>query len=140
METPRGRLALILLLDQLPRAIYRGTPRAFEKDDKALGLAREGLQLKMDHHLRYIERLFFLLPLEHAEDLDAQQQSVRRFLELEAEVAPPLRPAFGGFVEYAVRHRDVIERFGRFPHRNEILGRESTAEEEAFLKEPGSSF
>lgn len=139
-DTAQGRLALILLLDQLPRAIYRDTPRAFATDGKALSLTRVGLQQKADHQLRPIERVFFLLPLEHSEDLEAQQLSVRRFLELESEVTPPLRVAFGNFVDYAVRHRDIIERYGRFPHRNSILGRESTAEEEAFLQEPGSSF
>jgi uncharacterized protein (DUF924 family) len=139
-ESARGRLALIILLDQLPRAISRGLPEAFGCDARALSLSLQGLELKHDHQLRPIERVFFLLPLEHAEDLKTQDLSVKRFLELEAEVPPQLRTTFGEYVDYAVKHRDVIERFGRFPHRNEILERESTLEEIEFLKQPGSSF
>jgi uncharacterized protein (DUF924 family) len=139
-STARGRLALIILLDQMPRAIYRGTPTAFGFDAKALSLCLDGLELKLDHQLRPIERVFFLLPLEHAEDPEMQELSVKRFLELEAEVPPQLRTTFGEFVDYAIKHRDIIESFGRFPHRNQILGRESTLEEIELLKEAGSSF
>lgn len=139
-STPAGRLALILLTDQFSRNMYRDTPRAFASDPLALAWCKEGLRHNVDARLRPIERVFFYLPLEHAESLLDQEQAVARFQTLIGEVDPQRRPAFVGFLEYAVRHREVIARFGRFPHRNRILGRESTAEELAFLAQPGSSF
>ena len=138
--SPRGRLALILLVDQLPRAIHRDTPEAFAQDDTARKTAAQGLESGADRLLRPIERLFFYLPFEHSEDLEDQDRSVELFRELALSVPEEQRPTFAGFVDYANRHREVIDRFGRFPHRNRILGRESTAEEIAFLKQPGSSF
>jgi len=138
--TPRGRLALLLLLDQLPRNLFRGTPQAFQSDALALSLAREALASGEDAQLRPIERPFVYLPLEHAEDRSAQATSVQKFRELAAAAPAASRPAFEGFLDYAIRHQVVIERFGRFPHRNRILGRASTPEEEAFLLEPNSSF
>ena len=138
--SPRGRLALILLLDQLPRAIRRDTPEAFAQDDAARKTAAQGLESGADRLLRPIERLFFYLPFEHSEDLEDQDRSVELFRELALSVPEEQRPTFAGFVDYANRHREVIDRFGRFPHRNRILGRESTAEEIAFLEQPGSSF
>jgi uncharacterized protein (DUF924 family) len=138
--SPRGRLALILLLDQLPRAIHRATPAAFAQDAKARAVAEQGLGSGADRLLRPIERLFFYLPFEHSEDLADQNRSVGLYRELVKSVPTAQRETFAGFVDYAVRHRDVIARFGRFPHRNQILGRESTAEERAFLEQPGSSF
>ena len=138
--SPRGRLALILLLDQLPRAIRRDTPEAFAQDDAARKTAAQGLESGADRLLRPIERLFFYLPFEHSEDLEDQDRSVELFRELALSVPEGKRPTFAGFLDYAKRHREVIARFGRFPHRNRILGRESTAEETAFLEEPGSSF
>jgi len=138
--SPRGRLALILLLDQLPRAIRRDTPEAFAQDDAARKTAAQGLESGADRLLRPIERLFFYLPFEHSEDLEDQDRSVELFRELALSVPEEQRPTFDGFVDYAKRHREVIARFGRFPHRNRILGRESTVEEIAFLEEPGSSF
>jgi uncharacterized protein (DUF924 family) len=138
--SPRGRLALILLLDQLPRAIRRDTPESFAQDDAARKTAAQGLESGADRLLRPIERLFFYLPFEHSEDLEDQDRSVELFRELASSVPEGQRPIFAGFLDYAKRHREVIARFGRFPHRNRILGRESTAEEIAFLKQPGSSF
>jgi uncharacterized protein (DUF924 family) len=138
--SPRGRLALILLLDQLPRAIHRGTPAAFAQDLDARRVAQRGLESGADKLLRPIERLFFYLPFEHSEDLADQDQSVALFRDLVALVQEEQRETFAGFVDYAERHREVIARFGRFPHRNAILGRESTPLEKAFLEEPGSSF
>ena len=138
--SPRGRLALILLLDQLPRAIRRDTPEAFAQDDAARKTAAQGLESGADRLLRPIERLFFYLPFEHSEDLEDQDRSVELFRELALSVPEEQRPTFAGFVDYAKRHREVIARFGHFPHRNRILGRESTAEEIAFLEQPGSSF
>jgi len=139
-STPRGRLALILLCDQLPRNIHRGTPQAFATDDRALTLAHEGLGAGVDRELRPIERVFLLMPLEHAEAIGAQDESVRRFRALVGEVGEEVRPTFEEYLDYAIRHRDVIARFGRFPHRNAILSRPSTAEERSFLEQPGSSF
>ncbi len=138
--SPRGRLALILLLDQLPRAIHRETPAAFAQDAKARKLVEQGLESGADRLLRPIERVFFYLPFEHSEDLEDQDRSVQLYRELETEVPTAHRETFAGFVDYAVRHRDIVARFGRFPHRNLILGRESTPEEKAFLERPGSSF
>jgi uncharacterized protein (DUF924 family) len=138
--TPSGRLALILLTDQFPRNIYRDSPQAFAFDDKALVWSLGGIKLDFDLKLRPIERVFFYLPLEHAESLRRQEQSVKLFRELADGVGADLKTTFEGYLDYAVRHRDIIARFGRFPHRNQILGRESTPEELAFLNQPGSSF
>jgi len=137
---PRGRLALILLFDQFPRNIYRDTPQAFAHDGLALRLALDGIVAGADRSLRAIERVFFYLPLEHAETIEMQERSVALFTALAAGVPEADHGTFAGFVDYAVRHRDIVHRFGRFPHRNRILGRESTAEEIAFLEQPGSSF
>jgi len=138
--TPRGQLALIVLLDQLSRNIYRGTARAFAQDAKALAVCQDGLARGADHALHYIERVFFYMPLQHAEERDAQRRSVECFEGLVAEVSPLQRPLFEDFLDYARRHRAVIERFGRFPHRNAILGRPSTSAELAFLAEAGAPF
>jgi uncharacterized protein (DUF924 family) len=137
---PRGRLALILLFDQLPRNMYRDTPRAFACDPLACKLALAGIAANADRGLKAIERVFFYLPLEHAESPELQERCVALFTALAAGVPEADRKTFTGYVDYAVRHRDVIHRFGRFPHRNRILGRASTPEETAFLKQPGSSF
>ena len=127
---PRGALALCLALDQLPRNIWRRTPRAFAYDRLARNAASAALEAGHDRALAAQERLFVYLPFQHSEDLADQERSVRLFAELgDAEL-----------LDYAVRHRDIIARFGRFPHRNAILGRASTAEEIAFLREPGSRF
>lgn len=138
--TPPGRLALILLTDQFPRNIYRGTPQSFAFDRHALAWCRQGLAAGMDGALRPIERVFFYLPLEHAESMADQELSVALFERLAAGVEPAQRAAFDGFLDYARRHRDVVARFGRFPHRNRILGRASSVEELAFLQQKGSSF
>ena len=135
-----GLLALILLLDQWPRNIYRGQPQAFALDDRARFWCRRMLQDRLDKSLRPIQRLFAYLPLEHSENLQDQDQCVRLMQALADSVPGHQRETFDDFVDYAERHRDVIERFGRFPHRNAILGRPSTDEEVEFLKQPGSSF
>jgi uncharacterized protein (DUF924 family) len=140
LATPRGRLALIILTDQFPRNIYRDTAQAFSYDIKALTWCIEGLEKKIDRELRPIERVFFYLPLEHAEYIEHQDLSVKCFGELVSTAPTEQRPIFEEYLNYAVRHRQIIDRFGRFPHRNEILKRESTAVELAFLAEPGSSF
>lgn len=134
-KTPRGRLALILLLDQFPRNIYRDTPGAFACDPEAQKLCLDGLKEHADRQLGFFERAFFYLPLEHSEDPDLQDLSVECFQNLAEEVGAELKPRFEGFLDYAFRHRVVIQRFGRFPHRNRVLGRDSTDEEVEFLKE-----
>ncbi len=138
--TPRGQLALILLFDQFPRNIYRDTPQAFAFDARALQLAHDLITAGADKTLRRIERVFCYLPLEHAESIEMQDRSVERFTALAADAPEHERNTFTGYVDYALRHRDVIARFGRFPHRNRILGRTSTPDETEFLKQPGSSF
>jgi uncharacterized protein (DUF924 family) len=138
--TAKSRLALILLTDQFPRNIYRDSARAFAFDAKALAWCLEGINEGLDRALRPIERVFFYLPLEHEESLQHQQQSVNFFRSLADTVRPDQKPAFDVFLNFAVRHRNIIERFGRFPHRNKILGRQSTPEELAFLAEAESSF
>jgi uncharacterized protein (DUF924 family) len=139
-STAEGRLALILLVDQFPRNIYRDSPEAFSHDSKALAWALEGIGQGMDLKLRPIERVFFYLPLEHSEALEHQEQAVLQFRKLIEAVGADQKGVFAEYLEFAVRHRAVIARFGRFPHRNKILGRQSTPEELAFLAEPGSSF
>jgi uncharacterized protein (DUF924 family) len=138
--TPPGTLALILLLDQFPRNIFRRSPRAYAGDAQALALCCQGLADGQDRQLALTERAFFYLPLEHAEDLRMQERSVEMFESLLSAATPEWREVGQGFLDYAIRHRDIIARFGRFPHRNDVLGRPSTPEETAFLKEPGSSF
>ena len=128
----RGRLALIILLDQFSRNIYRDTPLSFESDAKALQLCLEGIQGGNDAELSPEQRSFFYLPLRHAEDLAMQKLGLEKTRELNA--------AGYGSDDYALNHLAIIERFGRFPHRNRIIGRESTREELEFLKQPGSSF
>ena len=140
LATPRGRLALIILCDQFPRNIYRDTGGAFSCDEKALQWCIEGLERKVDRELRPIERVFFYLPLEHAEYIKLQDLSVKCFGELVSNANTEQKALFEGYLDYAVRHRQIIERFGRFPHRNRLLSRESTKEEMEFLKESEASF
>jgi uncharacterized protein (DUF924 family) len=140
LATAAGRQALILLCDQFPRNMYRNTPQSFAFDAKALQIAKDGLALQMDQQLRPIERVFFYLPLEHSEALADQEHAVRLFDALVKQSQPEHQTVFQNFLNFAIRHRDVIARFGRFPHRNAILGRVSTDEEVQFLSEPGSSF
>ncbi|WP_305043259.1 DUF924 family protein [Geoalkalibacter sp.] len=139
-QTPRGSLALLVLLDQFPRNMYRDSARAYAYDPKALEICTAGLNIGQDQALNLVERAFFYLPLEHAEDLAMQERSVALFAQLLAEAPPVLREVCSGFYDYALRHQAVIARFGRFPHRNRALGRVSTAAEEEFLRQPGSSF
>lgn len=139
-SSPRGRLALILLTDQFPRNIYRDSPNAFAYDSKALRWCIDGIDQGVDLQLRPIERVFFYLPLEHSESLEHQDRSVKLFRRLLDEVGAGQTKVFEEYLDFAVRHRDIIARFGRFPHRNKILGREPTSDELAFLATPGSSF
>lgn len=139
-ENPHGWLALVLLLDQLPRMIYRNTPKAFAGDQRAQALVTHGLKLGRDQHLNPLERTFIYLVLEHWENLDAQNQAIARFSDLLPLLPATDRDYFKQSLDYAHRHQKIIARFGRFPHRNEILDRASTDEETEFLKGPGSRF
>ena len=133
-ETPQGRLALIVVLDQFSRNVYRGSPLSYTQDEKALKLAVEGIDAGMDGELSPMERIFFWMLLAHSEDL-ALQDRVVRHQEEEAANAPPHLRAMAEFgVSQARAARDVIARFGRHPHRNEILGRTSTREELEYLR------
>lgn len=138
--TVGGRLALILLTDQFPRHIYRGTSQAFSFDTLARHWSREGIRQGEHERLRPVERVFFFLPLEHSESMDDQEQSVALYEELVRNAPAEHKAVFEEFLRYARLHRDVIKRFGRFPHRNRILGRESTPEELAALAQGGLSF
>lgn len=137
---PRRRLSLVLLLDQFPRNIFRHTPRAFATDAQALALTLSGMQSGADAALDPAERLFFYMPLQHAERLDAQDEGLAACRRLAAEVPPELHAIFADVLAYAAKHRAIIERFGRFPHRNAVLGRASTPEELAWLETGGASF
>ncbi len=138
-KTPQGRMALILILDQFSRNLFRGSPRSWSQDLLAQKLTLEGMEKGVDEELRPIERTFFYLPLEHAEDLQLQQMSVDAYSRL-AEEAPQDVKFMDVTLDFAVRHLEIIERFGRFPHRNEVIRRPTTPEEARFLEEPNSSF
>lgn len=139
-DSPQGWLAHLILLDQLPRMIFRDTPRAFAGDALARPLLQAGLAQGWDGELVPIQRVFAYLVFEHAEDLHLQQRAVALFRALLEQARGAEQPTFADFLDYAERHLRVIERFGRFPHRNATLGRDSTDAERAFLREPGSSF
>ena len=130
---PRGRLALILLLDQFRRNIYRNTAEAFEKDKVALKLCVEGAMEKKDTGLTPVQRAFFYMPLQHAESRKVQEKSVQLFARLAEAVTPTFQETFLTMAQFAELHRDIIEQFGRFPHRNKLLGRENTPEEDEYL-------
>ena len=130
VDSARGCLALIVLLDQFSRNMFRGTARAFAADAKALSVACAALDRGFDQEAPAVLRSFFYLPFEHSEVLADQERSVALF--------EALGDADG--LDYAIRHHDIIARFGRFPHRNELLGRENTPEESTFLTQPGSRF
>ena len=140
-QGPWQRLALVVLLDQFTRNIYRNTPKSFAGDPLALALTLEAQDSGDDLKLPEVARVFLYLPLEHAEDLAMQQRSVECYQSL-VQMAPDeaTREYLQGTLDYAHKHQDVIERFGRFPHRNAILGRTSTAQENDYLAQPGSGF
>lgn len=138
--TPRGRLALVVVLDQFSRNAFRDTPRSFAQDARARDLAIEALDSGEDRRLEPIERSFLYMPLMHSENADLQRKCIAAFERL-CDVTPPdLQKYTAMNLDYAKKHAEIIERFGRFPHRNDILGRDSTPEEIEFLKQPGSSF
>ena len=129
-ETAEGALALTILLDQVPRNIFRGSDQSFATDHKALAITKAALDKGFENQLEPEQKPFLLLPLEHSEDLADQERSVELF---------KIHGSEQGY-DYAIRHKVIIERFGRFPHRNSVLGRQNTAEETEFLKQPGSGF
>lgn len=137
---PQGRLALILLLDQFRRNIYRGTPDAFAKDKAALRLCVEGAMEKKDKGLTPIQRVFFYMPLQHAESRKVQAKSVEIYRRLADAVSPTYRETFDTIAQFAELHFDIIERFGRFPHRNALLNRKNTPEEEEYLAGDSPNF
>lgn len=129
-ETPEARLALVIVLDQFPRNIYRDSPLAFATDLLALNAAKAAIAVGADAQISKTRRIFVYMPFEHAESLDEQDRAVALCEALGDE----------NYLDYAHRHRDVIAEFGRFPHRNAILGRTSTLAEEAYLAKPGAGF
>lgn len=134
-STPEGCLALILLLDQFSRNMFRGDPMSFATDAKALAVAKQAIASGFDQACTSVERLFMYLPLEHSESLDDQMQCVDLMHQLAIADS-----ALNDCYDYAIRHLKVIQAFGRFPHRNAVLGRDTTPAEAEFLKQPGSSF
>ncbi|MFA5592455.1 MAG: DUF924 family protein [Micavibrio sp.] len=131
-ETPRGALALCILLDQFPRNMFRGTKDAFASDEKALAIAKNALEAGFDSALDVSERRFLYLPYEHSEELEDQKRAVSLFAAIKDEDPQ-------GY-DYALRHLEVIEKYGRFPHRNKILGRVNTPAEEEYLAQDGAGF
>ncbi|MBK6658419.1 MAG: DUF924 domain-containing protein [Proteobacteria bacterium] len=131
--SPAGTLALIVVCDQFPRNIHRATPRAFALDARAQALARDGVAQGIDRALGVAERSFFYLPFEHAEDREAQARSLRCFEQLHADAPVALKDFTADALHWSRDHHDIVARFGRFPHRNLVLDRESTPEELAFL-------
>ena len=133
-EEAEGCLALVIVLDQFPRNMFRGDARTHATDGQALDAAKYATERALDRELPAFQRMFLYMPFMHAENAEDQRRSVELFEGLAAEPGGP------DVVEYAVGHRDIVERFGRFPHRNAILGRETTPEEAEFLTQPGSSY
>jgi uncharacterized protein (DUF924 family) len=139
-DNPRSLLALVILFDQFSRNIHRKQPEAFAQDERALQLTLHALDQGMDPSLRFIERVFLYMPMMHSESVEVHQRGQAVFDALVAACPEAHREAYADYPRYMRRHADIVARFGRYPHRNEILGRTTTDEERAFLKEPGSSF
>lgn len=140
-ESAHGRLALILLLDQCPRNTHRGDPAAFAQDALALSWTLDGLSRGMDLELEPLERMFFYMPMQHSESYDSQERSVEVFTELAQSDAPDFMKNYLLDAAKSARvHRDIVARFGRFPHRNSVLDRVSTADEQAYLEEGAPTF
>ena len=139
-RSPQECLAFVILLDQFSRNIFRNLPQAFELDHEAVGTTLFGIEQGYDKMLNHIERWFFYMPLMHSESLEHQQESINVYKELLNSSPKEHKSRFEDILKFAVRHFEIVDQFGRFPHRNKVLNRESTAEEEKFLTKPGSSF
>lgn len=137
---PHGRLALIICIDQFRRNVYRHLPETFAFDDKAIALAEEAIADGLDLDMSVFERMFYYLPFMHSEEMQMQMQSLACFEQLAIDAPEELRASAEYVLSFAVKHRDIVSDWGRFPHRNEILGRKSTPEEIEFLKQADSSF
>ena len=133
-DAAEGCLALVIVLDQFPRNMFRGDGRTHAADGKALEASKYSVEHALDRELPAFQRMFLYMPFMHSENVEDQRRSVELFERLAGEEGAP------DVVSYAVAHRDIVERFGRFPHRNEILGRETTPEEAVFLTKEGTSF
>lgn len=140
LQNIKGQLALIILLDQFSRVIHRDTSDAFACDNKALAISLEGINNNADQELRSIERVFYYMPLEHSEEIGTQNHCVRLYQRLLGDVPDIMKKEFQNYLQFAEKHRAIIERFNRFPHRNKVLNRISSAEELEFLTQPESSF
>ena len=139
-QRPEGWLALVLLLDQLPRMLFRDCAKAFSGDSRAQALVAQGIAADFDRQLQPIQRVFIYLVLEHCEHLAVQNECISRYIDLLQQQPEDDRALFADYLDYAEKHQKVIAQFGRFPHRNAVLERESTAEELVFLAKPGSRF
>jgi uncharacterized protein (DUF924 family) len=139
-ESAKGILASIICTDQFPRNMFRGSAKSFAYDSLALSMAQQAVATQTDLDLLPIQRVFVYLPFEHSEDIAMQHESKELFVKLHGEVGAEDKELFASYIDFAQRHLEIVDRFGRFPHRNEILGRESSSEEKEFLATPGSSF
>ena len=140
LDSPHGKLAAIIVLDQFSRNMYRNSGSSFCQDALALHWSLEMIRSGQDKQLSMIERVFLYMPLEHSEQLNMQKLCLYKFQQLAAEAPQSFSSQADGYVDFAQKHLDIIERFGRFPHRNQILNRVSDSEESTFLQQPGSSF
>lgn len=140
MEEPRSALALIILNDQFPRNLHRGSGKAFSHDALALQYARQLVNSDGFEKLEPVEKTFSLMPFEHSENLEDQEFSVAKFTELAASVSEEWQESMSFYLQYAVGHMEIVREFGRFPHRNEVLGRESTQQEIDYLESGGRRF
>jgi uncharacterized protein (DUF924 family) len=140
LDEPQSALSLVIALDQFPRNIWRGTARAFAYDGEALRLAQSSLAEGYLRKLALVEQGFLVMPLQHVESVELQRESVRLYEGIVADAPAPWQPAAGNFLKFARLHCELIERFGRFPHRNAILGRASSPAEAAYLAAGGENF
>lgn len=139
-DTPQGRLASVILLDQFTRNIFRGTEQAFSGDTNALRICKDGLKVQADLELSAEQQVFFYMPLEHSEDIDDQELCIRLLQGLEKRVPETKKETIQGYIKFAIEHKEIIQQFGRFPHRNKALNRENTPEEEDYLAGHHKSF
>jgi len=140
IKTDRRIVSLIVLLDQVSRNLHRGRPEAYANDNWALDLSKQMVEEQRDKNQLYVERAFIYMPYRHSERLETQEEGVRLYQQLREDAPIHWQEPANEFLDYARRSCEVIDRFGRFPHRNQILGREDTPEEERYLSNPGGRF